>query len=352
MPAARRAAGAENTTGEAHPWPPFDLENHVTDACPTSPIFLLGPTASGKTALAEELARRLPCEIVCVDSALVYRGLDVGTAKPEPAARARVPHHLVDLCDPSEIYSAARFCADAARAIGEIQGRGRVPLLVGGTMFYFRALEHGLKALPGADPELRGALEARTRREGLQTLHDELRRLDAAAAARIHPHDAQRVQRALEVRLSAARRPGERRAPAPTRKPGAPEAPLVRGRIQRVGLDCAERACLHQRIARRFERMLAAGFCGEVARLLLRGDLDPALPSLRAVGYRQMRLYLYGRYGFEEMRLRAICATRQLAKRQLTWMRRMPRLDVYFSDRCDLSQIAARIEKKHRSRHG
>ena len=323
----------------------------MTDDCPISPIFLLGPTASGKTALVEELALRLPCEVVCVDSVLVYRGLDVGTAKPGPVARARVRHHLVDLCDASEIYSAARFCADAARAIREIQGRGRVPLLVGGTMFYFHALEHGLAALPGADLELRADLDARARREGLQTLHDELRKLDPAAAARIHPNDAQRVQRALEVCLSTARRPCERRASAQdAQERCAPEASLAHGRIQRVGLDYAERARLHRRIARRFDRMLAAGFCGEVGRLLLRGDLDPALPSLRAVGYRQMRLYLCGRYGFEEMRARAIYATRQLAKRQLTWMRRMPGLDLYCSDRRDFSQIAGRIEKKQRSR--
>ncbi len=321
----------------------------MTDGCPISPIFLLGPTASGKTALVRELARRLPCEVVCVDSALVYRGLDVGTAKPGPATRARVPHHLVDLCEPSEIYSAARFCADATRAIRDIQGRGRVPLLAGGTMFYFHALEHGLAAMPSADPELRGDLDARARREGLRTLHDELRRLDPAAAARVHPNDSQRVQRALEVCLSGARRFGERRGAEADKAPGAPEVPLLHGRLHRVGLVCAERAHLHRRIARRFDQMLADDFCGEVSRLLLRGDLDPALPALRAVGYRQMRKYLCGRYGFEEMRMRAIHATRQLAKKQLTWMRRMPNLDLYFSDRCGFPQIAERIEKKQRS---
>lgn len=298
-------------------------------------IFLMGPTASGKTALAAELSRRIPCEIVNVDSALIYKGMDIGTAKPDAAARARTPHHLLDIRDPAQGYSAAAFCRDAAAAVREIQSRGRVPLLAGGTMFYFHALEHGLAAMPGADPSVRGALEARAHREGLQSLHDELRRLDPASAARIHPMDSQRVQRALEVCLSGGR-------PFSQWQRGARRAALT-GRIHRIGLDCAERARLHRRIERRFDSMLRAGLLDEVAGLMLRGDLDLSRPSMRAVGYRQAWKHLCGHCDFGEMRLRAICATRQLAKKQLTWMRRMPNLRVHFSDRSDSARIAAQI---------
>ena len=303
-------------------------------------IFLMGPTASGKTALAAELSRRIPCEIVNVDSALIYKGMDIGTAKPGAAARARTPHHLMDIRDPAQGYSAAAFCRDAAAAVRAIQGRGREPLLAGGTMFYFHALEHGLAPMPGADPSVRGALEARAHREGLQSLHDELRRLDPASAARIHPMDSQRVQRALEVCLSGGR-PFSQWQRAAHRAP-----PPLAGRIHRVGLDCADRARLHRRIERRFDGMLRAGLLDEVAGLMLRGDLDLSRPSMRAVGYRQAWKHLCGHCGFGEMRLRAVCATRQLAKKQLTWMRRMPNLQVHFSDRSDWARIAAEIEKQ------
>jgi len=300
-------------------------------------IFLMGPTASGKTAVAAELSRRIACEIVNVDSALIYKGMDIGTAKPGAAARAQTPHHLLDIRDPAQSYSAAAFCRDAAAAVRAIQARGRVPLLAGGTMFYFHALEHGLAAMPGADPSVRGALEARAHREGLQSLHDELRRLDPASAARIHPMDSQRVQRALEVCLSGGR-PFSQWQRAAHREP-----PPLAGRIHRIGLDCADRARLHRRIERRFDAMLHDGLLGEVAGLMLRGDLDLSRPSMRAVGYRQAWKHLCGHCDFAEMRLRAVCATRQLAKKQLTWMRRMPNLQVHHSDRSDWARIAAAI---------
>jgi len=300
-------------------------------------IFLMGPTASGKTAVAAELSRRIACEIVNVDSALIYKGMDIGTAKPGAAARAQTPHHLLDIRDPAQSYSAAAFCRDAAAAVRDIQARGRVPLLAGGTMFYFHALEHGLAAMPGADPSVRGALEARARREGLQSLHDELQRLDPASAARIHPMDSQRVQRALEVCLSGGRPFSQWQRAAPRAQP-----PLA-GRIHRIGLDCADRARLHRRIERRFDAMLGDGLLDEVAGLMLRGDLDLSRPSMRAVGYRQAWKHLCGHCDFAEMRLRAVCATRQLAKKQLTWMRRMPNLQVHYSDRSDWARIAAQI---------
>jgi len=306
-------------------------------ACCDGLIFLMGPTASGKTAVAAELSRRIACEIVNVDSALIYKGMDIGTAKPGAAARAQTPHHLLDIRDPAQSYSAAAFCRDAAAAVRDIQARGRVPLLAGGTMLYFHALEHGPAAMPGADPSVRGALEARARREGLQSLHDELQRLDPASAARIHPMDSQRVQRALEVCLSGGRPFSQWQRAAPRAQP-----PLA-GSIHRIGLDCADRARLHRRIERRFDAMLGDGLLDEVAGLMLRGDLDLSRPSMRAVGYRQAWKHLCGHCDFAEMRLRAVCATRQLAKKQLTWMRRMPNLQVHYSDRSDWARIAAQI---------
>ncbi len=303
-------------------------------------IFLMGPTASGKTALAAELSKRIPCEIVNVDSMLIYRGMDIGTAKPDASLRARVPHHLMDIRDPPESYSAAAFCRDAAAVVRAIQGRGRVPLLAGGTMFYFHALEHGLAPMPGADPAVRDGLDARAHREGLQSLHDELKRLDPVSAARIHPMDSQRVQRALEVCLSGGRPFSQYQCGG---QRGAP--PLLTGHVQRIGLDFSDRARLHRQIERRFDGMLRGGLLDEVAGLMLRGDLDLSRPSMRAVGYRQAWRHLCGHYGSGEMRRRAIAATRQLAKKQLTWMRRMRHLKVYFSDRSDFARIAAQIEK-------
>lgn len=281
------------------------------------PVYVLtGPTGSGKTDWAIGLAESAPVEIVSVDSALVYRGLDVGTAKPARAVRARIPHHLIDICDPAESYSAGRFVADALESIRQIHARGRAPLLVGGTMLYLRALTVGLAALPQAAPELRRELDARARELGWAALHAELARLDPAAAARIAPNDRQRIQRALEVCYTAGRPISELQR--------ATSSPLAAARVRYWMLN-PERGALHQRLARRYEAMMTAGFLDEVRRLHDRGDLTAAHASMRAVGYRQLWAHLEGRCGLDEAGRRAVAATRQLAKRQLTWMRSEPR---------------------------
>jgi tRNA dimethylallyltransferase len=276
-------------------------------------LFLMGPTASGKTALAVELVQRLPFEIVSVDSALVYREMDIGTAKPDAEIRRLAPHRLVDILDPAEAYSAGRFRSDARREIAAIQAAGHVPLLVGGTMLYFRALERGLAELPSADPAVRARLAAELAERGGAALHARLARLDPAAAARIHPRDPQRVQRALEV-FELTGRPltelcVDRRDE------------LLPFRIVRLIVAPADRRVLHQRIEQRFGAMLEQGFVAVVERLRARGDLDPDKPSMRAVGYRQVWAYLDGRLDRAAMVERGIAATRQFAKRQLTWLR-------------------------------
>lgn len=287
----------------------------MSEAAGLSPLVvaLMGPTAAGKTGLAVELVARLPCEIVSVDSALIYRGMDIGTAKPGPEILRRAPHRLLDICDPSETYSAARFCADAERAIAEILTQGRIPLLVGGTGLYFRALEQGLSRLPGADGAVRARLEAEARVQGWAVLHRRLAAVDPAAARRIHPRDPQRIQRALEVYELTGRPLSELLGTQPRR-------PLPY-RLLKLAYAPANRATLHQRIERRFLDMLARGFEAEVRALWARGDLTPELPSMRCVGYRQMLKYLFAEYTFEEMLQCGIIATRQLAKRQLTWLR-------------------------------
>jgi tRNA dimethylallyltransferase len=287
-------------------------------------VCLAGPTASGKTALAMALACQLPLEIISVDSALVYRGMDIGTAKPTAAERAAVPHHLIDVLDPSQAYSAARFVAEATALAGEIRARGRLPLLVGGTMLYFKALRDGLDAMPAADPALRAAIDARAAAEGWPALHAELARVDPTTAARLAPGDAQRIQRALEVwqlsgqPLSALQQRATRQSapPAAGAAPPAQAWPIV-------SLEPADRGWLHQRIAQRFDAMLAGGLVDEVRALRARGDLHPDLPALRCVGYRQVWQALEeGNAG--HAREPGIAATRQLAKRQLTWLRSMP----------------------------
>ncbi len=278
-------------------------------------VCLAGPTAAGKTAVALGLARCCGLEIISVDSALVYRGMDIGTAKPSAAERAEVPHHLIDILDPTEAYSAAQFVADATRLAAGIRARGRLPLLVGGTMLYFKALREGLDAMPPADPALRRALDEQAARAGWPALHAELARVDPATAARLAPHDAQRIQRALEVfRLSGRPLSAWQQGP---RQADAQAWPLL-------ALEPQSRAWLHQRIADRFTAMLAAGLVDEVRTLRARGDLEPDLPSMRCVGYRQAWEAL-DRGDLQTLPERGIAATRQLAKRQLTWLRAMQR---------------------------
>ena len=278
---------------------------------------LLGPTASGKTAAALAFAAKHPSEIVSVDSALVYRGMDIGTAKPTLDERTRVPHHLIDVREPTEAYSAADFRADALHAIDEIIARGRVPLLVGGTMLYYKALTQGLNDLPGADPDIRAALEADAAREGWPALHARLGSIDPATAARLAPNDSQRIQRALEVFMLTGQ-PMSMLLAVPER---GRETPY---RFVPIALEPSERAVLHARIAERFDAMLAHGFVDEVRQLRARGDLNPALPSMRCVGYRQAWEYLDGAIDYATMRDKGVFATRQLCKRQLTWLRSMP----------------------------
>ena len=295
-----------------------------TDPRPLA-ICLMGPTASGKTALALALADRLDCGLVSVDSAQVYRGMDIGTAKPEPAVLARYPHRLIEIRDPAEPYSAAEFRRDALTAIGEILAAGRMPLLVGGTMLYFRALIHGLAEMPGADPAIRAGIAALAEREGWDAVHRRLAAVDPASAARIDPGNRQRVQRALEVYLASGRPMSSLHA---AQSPAA-DLPC---RLLQLALVPADRAALHRRIAARFQAMLAAGFLDEVRALKARGDLHPDLPSIRSVGYRQAWDYLDGRVSRQEMSERAIAATRQLAKRQLTWLRSWPGLEILPGD--------------------
>lgn len=279
-------------------------------------LCLMGPTASGKTALAVELVRRLPFEIISVDSALVYREMDIGTAKPDLAVLRVAPHRLIDIVDPVEPYSAGRFRGDALREIASIQTAGRTPLLVGGTMLYFRGLERGLAELPPADPAVRARLAAALAEKGSVALHARLGRIDPAAAARIHPHDPQRIQRALEVYELAGRSITELYALASDE--------LMPFRMIKFVVAPADRHLLHQRIERRFRMMLEQGFVAEVERLRARGDLDLDKPSMRAVGYRQVWGYLDGALDYGSMVERGIVATRQLAKRQLTWLRGEP----------------------------
>jgi tRNA dimethylallyltransferase len=301
-------------------------------------IGLAGPTAAGKSAAAMAIARALPVEIVSVDSALVYRGMDIGTAKPSADERGLVPHHLIDIRDPAEPWSAAEFVADARRLAGEIAARGRVALLVGGTMLYFKALTEGLDAMPAADPALRAAIDAEAARDGWAALHDELRRVDPATAARVPPGDTQRIQRALEV-WRASGRPisdWQRGAGAEAREPWP--LPLL-------SLEPRDRGWLHARIAERFRGMLDAGFVDEVRVLRARGDLHARLPSMRAVGYRQAWEALdSGR--LDDLPERAIAATRQLAKRQLTWLRSTPARRVIACDDADATAqaVAAALE--------
>ena len=276
-------------------------------------IFLMGPTASGKTALAVELRRKFPVDIISVDSALVYRRMDIGTAKPDAETLSVAPHALIDILDPTESYSAADFREDALTEMARIAGQDRIPLLAGGTMLYFRALEHGLAVLPAADPAVRARLEAEADEKGWPAMHGRLAELDPAIAQRIHPNDPQRTQRALEVIEITGRRMSELQAEQ--------EAAKLDYNVLKIVACPQPRAVLHERIAQRWDQMMEEGFLAEMESLYRRGDLDRDLPSMRCVGYRQAWGYLEGEYSLAELREKAIAATRQLAKRQLTWLR-------------------------------
>lgn len=307
---------------------------------PAAYIALAGPTAAGKTAIAMALARRFPIEIISVDSALVYRGMDIGTAKPSQSERAEVPHHLIDICDPLHAYSAARFAQDAKRLIAGIRAAGKWPLLVGGTMLYFKALTQGLDDMPSADTEIREQIAGEASEHGWPALHRRLQTVDPLTAARLAPNDAQRISRALEVyrvsgqALSAFHR-GSAKKPSQAAEPAMPF----------LSLEPTDRAWLHQRIAQRLEAMLAQGFLDEVRALRARADLQPDLPSMRCVGYRQAWAFLDGRDTEQGFRDAALFATRQLAKRQITWLRSMPERQIMACDQPGvIDQALARVD--------
>ena len=286
-------------------------------------LALLGPTASGKTAVALELAARYPVQIISVDSVMIYREMNIGSAKPEPAVLAQLPHELVDICDPAETYSVSAFCRDALAAIERAEAAGKVPLLVGGTMMYFQALLDGISQLPSTDPAVRAEVQAEAARLGWPALHAQLQSFDPQVAARVHPNDPQRIGRAVEVFRSTGRSLSRWQREHP------PVSPLLGRAVHRFGLWPASRAHAREAMAHRFDEMLAAGFVDEVAALRARGDLHPGMPAIRAVGYRQVWDYLDGTVDYDEMRQCAITATRQLAKRQVTWMRGQTQTQFY-----------------------
>jgi len=275
-------------------------------------IFLMGPTASGKTALAIALRKVLPIELISVDSALIYRGMDIGSAKPDAEEQRVAPHRLMDILDPAQSYSAADFRRDALREMADIAAAGKIPVLVGGTMMYFKALLEGLSPLPSADPDVRARIERQAAEKGWDALHKQLQTIDPVAAARIHPNDPQRLSRALEVFFISGKTLTELTQTSGDALPY---------QVHQFAISPASRDVLHQRIEQRFHQMLALDFEAEVRALFARGDLHTDMPSIRCVGYRQMWSYLEGEIGYDEMVYRGICATRQLAKRQMTWLR-------------------------------
>ncbi|MGD8176026.1 tRNA (adenosine(37)-N6)-dimethylallyltransferase MiaA [Marinimicrobium sp. ARAG 43.8] len=299
-------------------------------------LFLMGPTASGKTDLAVALRDHLPVELISVDSTLVYRGMDIGTAKPSPAELERAPHRLIDIRDPAQPYSAADFVADAEREIADIQRTGRIPLLVGGTMLYFKALLEGLAAMPEADPAIRADIERQAAEHGWPYIHRQLEAVDPDTAAEIHPNHSQRLSRALEVYRASGKTMSELRREQ--RDSAAPDF-QERFSVTQIAIAPRDRSVLHQRIAQRFDIMLERGLLDEVQALRARSDLHPALPAIRAVGYRQVWEYFDGLDGVGEavspdrMRERGIIATRQLAKRQVTWLRGWPGLKWIYTQR-------------------
>ena len=289
----------------------------MTDATPATLVCLTGPTASGKSAASLALARRWPIELIVMDSATIYRGMDIGTAKPTPDERATFPHHLLDIRDPAQSYSAADFAHDAAALVHDIRSRGRIPVVCGGTLLYYKALREGLNELPASDPATRRELDDEAREQGWPALHAELARVDPATAARLAPNDSQRVQRALEIWRSSGRTMSDWLS--------HPALPVLPGwHFATISLEPGDRGVLHERIARRYQDMMSSGLLDEVRVLHQRSDLHPGLPSIRCVGYRQLWDHLDGRVALDDAMERAIAATRQLAKRQITWLRAMP----------------------------
>lgn len=312
------------------------LRSGATDDAQLPPaIFLMGPTASGKTAVALELAKRLPVEIISVDSAQIYRHMNIGTAKPDLTTRLRHPHHLIDIIDPTETYSAAQFHDDASQLMTDIVDRGRIPLLVGGTMLYFKALREGLSDLPSADEAMRNVIEMMAQEAGWPALHAELERIDPRAAERIDSNDVQRIQRALEVHYLTGKTMSELIAESPPQN--------LPYKLIEVALLPSDRAALHERIATRFEDMLELGLMSEVRELRDEFAVSADMPSMRCVGYRQVWQYLEGEFGLATLRQKAVAATRQLAKRQLTWLRSMD--DVLQFD-CLLDDLPQRVHEK------
>lgn len=300
-------------------------------------LCLMGPTAAGKTPLAVELVQKFPCEIISVDSAMIYRGMDIGTAKPDAETLKIAPHRLIDILDPAEIYSAGKFRDDALREINDIHAQGKIPLLAGGTMLYFRALLFGIADLPRADQALRDEITGRAEQEGWASLHAELAQVDPKAAEKINPNDAQRIQRALEVYQLTG---------VPITAQQETESPLKDYDVHTFVLMPSSRENLHTRIAQRFDQMLAEGFIDEVKSLYARGDLSPELPSIRSVGYRQAWDYLAGNVDYDTMRDMAIAATRQLAKRQITWLRTWPGCQMFDSEAGDVrAQVSAAVAR-------
>ena len=302
-------------------------------------VCLMGPTASGKTALAIELLEHGPFEIISVDSALIYKGMDIGTAKPDPETLARAPHRLISFLDPAESYSAGDFREDALREMADITAAGRIPLLVGGTMLYFRILKEGMADLPPADEAVRAGIEATAKAHGWPEVHRQLARVDPETAARLHPTDPQRIERALEVYRVTGKPLSQWH-----REQGAADLPY---RLCEIAICPADRKVLHERIARRFHQMLEQGFREEVEALYLRGDLHPGLPAIRAVGYRQMWDCLAGKLSYDEMIERGIIATRQLAKRQITWLRGWQSLNWLDSEDPKILEKALKILTGH-----
>ncbi|HEC85844.1 MAG: tRNA (adenosine(37)-N6)-dimethylallyltransferase MiaA [Candidatus Parabeggiatoa sp. nov. 2] len=309
-------------------------------------IFLMGPTASGKTDLAVSLVKYLPCDIISVDSAMVYRGMDIGTAKPSPDILAQAPHRLIDICDPAQTYSVGQFCQEALAEIQAIQSAGRIPLLVGGTMLYFHSLLQGLSELPPANQKVRQRLNSEAEQIGWQAMHQRLAKIDPQAAQRIHPNDSQRIQRALEVFEVSGYTMTMWYANAPALRLSQPIVKLV--------IAPAQRSVLHARIAQRFHAMLEQGLIEEVRALFMRGDLNPDLPSMRSVGYRQVWRYLAGELDEASLPEKGIIATRQLAKRQLTWLRAQTEAHWFDSLEPNVTQLVfSLLEKIHNlSRNG